>query len=325
MLRRRIWCETLPYDRLRTPPVLSLLRSYALDILLAVRPYDLAELPQTLRACTHAGVSVTLWPMVANDAGRWASTRNATVFTTFALETLRTVQDLRDASPAGMVIDLEPSVHTVAAMFSYTPVSARKREKLAVPEALAMYTRLVAILRDRGIPPSAAVIPLCLYDPLPPAFQPWQRAMGTPVDALPWDHVTAMLYTSIFEGWSRGFFRRPDAVSLLADGCLRVHQRFGLAAGASLGAVGVGALGDEPVYRAPQELSEDVAVARACGIDDLALFDLGGVLARPPAEAWLDAFTHTPPLRAAPPLTLRARVSLAAAHAPGAMVRLLGR
>jgi hypothetical protein len=41
------------------------------------------------------------------------------------------------------------------------------------------------------------------------------------------------------------------------------------------------------------------------------LFDLGGVLRRPPAEAWLEAFTQTPPAAQVPALTPRARAALA--------------
>jgi hypothetical protein len=77
----------------------------------------------------------------------------------------------------------------------------------------------------------------------------------------------------------------------------------------------VGALGDEPVYRAVRELREDVAAARAAGIEDLSLFDLGGVLARPPAEAWIEALVETPRGGgAAAPLTPRAQCALAAAR-----------
>ena len=53
----------------------------------------------------------------------------------------------------------------------------------------------------------------------------------------------------------------------------------------------MGALGDEPRYRDPSELAVDVAVARAGGVETLNLFDLGGVLRRGPAEAWLEALT----------------------------------
>ena len=44
--------------------------------------------------------------------------------------------------------------------------------------------------------------------------------------------------------------------------------------------------------------TEAVMTSASAGIDDLTLFDLGGVLKRPPIEPWLDAFTETEPARA---------------------------
>src|SRR6185369_4864072 len=140
-----------------------------------------------------------------------------------------------------------------------------------------------------------------------------------------WDHLTPMLYTSIIEGWSRGLLRRADARAVLSWSCARSLKKFGEVAGASLGAVGTGAFGDEPVYRSPAELADDVAVARAAGIDDLALFDLGGVLRRPPAEAWLEAFVETPPAASLPDPTWRARAALAGARVAGGALGVLGR
>ena len=100
------------------------------------------------------------------------------------------------------------------------------------------------------------------------------------------------MYTSILEGWSRGAIRRSHATALLTAASARARRRWGERAGVSLGCVGTGALVDEPVYRDPSELAEDAALARAAGCRDLSLFDLGGVLAREPAEAWLDAFAY---------------------------------
>src|SRR6185437_10729070 len=151
----------------------------------------------------------------------------------------------------------------------------------------------------------------------------WQEALGTPVFDVAWDHVSPMLYTSMIEGWSRGLLARGDARALLAAACRAALRRFGPAAGASLGAVGTGALGDEPTYRGPAELADDVALAGAAGVDDLALFDLGGVLRRPPAEAWLEAFTATEPAAQVPPPTWRARAAIAGMNGVGRAVGLL--
>jgi len=148
----------------------------------------------------------------------------------------------------------------------------------------------VVELHARGIATASAVWPLVALDP--PGQRGWQALLGTPVDALATERVSAMVYTSIFEGWSRGAIRRRDATALLSAATVRVTRRWGDRAGMSLGCVGTGALVDEPVYRDPSELAEDSALARAGGCHDLSLFDLGGVLGREPAEAWLDAFAH---------------------------------
>jgi hypothetical protein len=103
-----------------------------------------------------------------------------------------------------------------------------------------------------------------------------------------------MAYTSLFEGWSRGLVDRRRAETMLAM-CARLTRfRFGERAGISLGTIGVGAFEDEPCYRSPAELARDVAIAAAAGITELSVFDLGGILRRAPAEAWLEAFGAVP-------------------------------
>jgi hypothetical protein len=178
---------------------------------------------------------------------------------------------------------------------------------------------LVEALHGEGAAVSAAVALPVLFDRV--GVDAWQLALGTPVDGIAWDHVSPMLYTSILEGWSRGLLGRRDVRAILAWSCRASEARFGSLAGASLGAVGTGAFGDEPTYRDPAELADDVAVARAAGVEDLALFDLGGVLARPSVDSWLEAFTSPDPAPALPDPTLRARAFLGVA---GAARRLLG-
>jgi hypothetical protein len=184
----------------------------------------------------------------------------------------------------------------------------------AAREIAAAASRLEAL----GVAVVAAVAPPVLLDGH--AGRACERLLGTPVsDPAPhWARVSAMLYSSILEGWSRGFVDRAAARALVGWGCAATRARFGAErAGACLGAVGVGALGDEPVYRSPDELADDVAIARACGVDDLALFELAGVLAKartegPAApERWLAAFVETPAGAAPPPLPRAARAALA--------------
>jgi hypothetical protein len=140
----------------------------------------------------------------------------------------------------------------------------------------------------------------------------WQRFFGTPVDRLPVERFSPMLYTSLIEGYARGRLARADARVLLDAGARAVQRRFGSRASVSLGAVGTGVLGDEPTYRDARELADDVAIARAAGADHLLVYSLDGMLARDPYEAWLDAIVFTEPAESPPAATARTTAILGA-------------
>lgn len=296
---RRIYCETLPYEDVVRPATLALLRRFSLHLVLAVRPWQVRALPDVARALADAGIGLTVWPMVSDDDGRWASVENAASFAAFALDLARRFEGER-LSLEGMLVDLEPPFRASHAFVGSAAGAARVVAEAAASRVRAGRARayddgarrlsdVVRELRARGVRTSSAVWPLLVFDA--PPRDVWQRRFGTPIDDLSIDHVSVMAYTTIFEGWTRGVVRRRDALALLSDVGRRTAKRWA-DAGLSLGCVGTGAFGDEPIYRGPQELAEDVAVARAAGCRELSLFDLAGVLARSPAEAWLEAFVH---------------------------------
>ncbi|MBS2013103.1 MAG: hypothetical protein JST00_09465 [Deltaproteobacteria bacterium] len=289
----RIYSETLPYAEVVAPSTLRLLARHRLEVVLAVRPWQLAELPIVAGELASAGLSLSVWPMIADEDGRWANAQNAATFVRFVREV---VDGLERAGvlPREVLVDLEPPFAQARALATRGLRAVEARPRATTPplfdSAAILLARAVDELRDRGIATSSAVWPLVALDP--PGERGWQGLLGTPVDALATDRVSVMMYTSIVEGWSRGAVRRHHATALLSAATERAVRRWGERAGMSVGCVGTGAFEDEPVYRDPTELAEDVARVRASGCADLSLFDLGGVLARPPAEAWLDAFAH---------------------------------
>lgn len=323
---RRIYCETLPYEDVVRPATLALLVRFSLHLVLAVRPWQLHALPHVARLLEGAGIGLTVWPMVADDEGRWASVENASSFAAFVLEIARAFEGER-LSLEGMLLDLEPpfrashafvgsaggAVRVVAEAAASRVQSGRAR---AYERGAGRLADVVRELRERGVRTSSAVWPLLVFDA--PPHDVWQRRFGTPIDDLSTDHVSVMAYTTIFEGWTRGLLRRRDALALLSDLGRRTSDRWPNA-GLSLGCVGTGAFGDEPVYRSPRELAEDVSIARAASCSELALFDLAGVLARAPAEAWLEAFVHgaerAPVVEA--PMTRRVQIMLQLAQGLG--------
>jgi hypothetical protein len=317
-MRRRIWCETLPLAELGSREVVALLARFRVAPIVAVWPDTLAAARPVLDRLAATGLAPAVWPMLADREGRWLGAENAGRFGAF-------VEEIAEGlAPAEIVLDLEPPIAAMRATVAdralhvhMLPPGVGAASFQAAKSALSALERG---LHARGVAVSAAVAPPVLLD-----GGGWEERLGTPVAGIGWDHVSAMLYTSIIEGWSRGVLRRADTRGVLAGFARAAAQRFGARAGASLGAVGVGAFGDEPTYRSPAELADDVAITRAAGVDDLALFDLGGVLRRPPAEAWLEAFVATPAAVSPPAPTARARAALAGARLAGSAFTAIAR
>ncbi|MRG90475.1 hypothetical protein [Polyangium spumosum] len=301
----RIWCEMVAHADIAAPSVLAALAERRIGLVVAALPGPRADLVRLARSAKDRGLSFAVWPMLADTAGRWASVDNAERFSAY-VRALVDELDREGALPEEIAIDLEPPINRLRGMLALDRSAPRAPHPA---DGGASLRALVRDLRSRVPTPirvSAAVIPLVLFDDEAAGFERW---LGTPVGSIGWDHASVMVYTSLIEGYSRGLLRRDDVRPLLASSCLFTAARFGARAGVSLGAVGKGALGDEATYRSPRELADDVAIARAAGVEALTLFDLGGVLGRPPMEAWLDAFAFTAPAPCLPEATWRSRAT----------------
>ena len=115
--RRRVWSEEVPYGVLAGDAALAPLRRWGVELAVAVRPWHLPALPDLLRAARDGGITVSLWPMLADEEGRWANARNLVPYGALA----RRIVDAVAAAglpPAALNVDLEPPIAELRALLA---------------------------------------------------------------------------------------------------------------------------------------------------------------------------------------------------------------
>lgn len=312
-VRRRIYAEDVPGPELWAPRTQQLLRQHNLGLVFSVRPWTLEEAPKVVKACRDNGVSVSVWPMLRDEDGRWANARNIVLFSDL-VHRLMDALGPPSALPHELLVDLEPSVDPLRALLAHG-AKALRHLPLREPPSGVDWQRLVQRFQtltndvsSLGIAVAAAVVPLCVWGEGAPQ---WERLLGTPVRPIPWDRVETMLYTSMLEGFSKGVLARRDAEALLQQGCDAALRLFGEKASVAFGLLGPGALGGEPIYRDASELRRDVGIALGAKVLDFSLFDLKGLWGRADMQDWLQAYATEEPVLLPPPgFRARAAVSV---------------
>src|SRR5215831_11399485 len=111
-MRRRIWSETVPYDRLASREVVELLRRHDVAPIVAVRPGNARALAEVIARHRDAGAEVAIWPMLSDADGRWVSAKNEVRFRAFVNEVLDELTRA-GALPSEVAVDLEPPIEDV--------------------------------------------------------------------------------------------------------------------------------------------------------------------------------------------------------------------
>ncbi len=318
---RRIWSELFPLRELCSHEILTQLQRRGIQLLAAAQPADLDDALALVSRANEIELEIGLWPLLPDARGRWLHPGNAGEFADW-IETLLAAVDERGARIDSMAIDFEPPIDEVKGITEGRLGAARAWLRRPA-DASEAHRRLMDVIRGRGIEIIAALLPPLLLDGT--AGRGWHRALGVPWPEIGCDRANTMLYSTLFEGYSAGVVQRSDARALLSRFAGLALDRFGTRASVSLGCVGPGALGDERTYRDPEELADDVALTLGAGIEDVALFDLAGVLARPPIDRWLDALVSTKPASSRAQPTARASAILAGLSVTGVALDLFGR
>lgn len=276
----RLYSEHVPHEAIDAS-ILAQLAARRIELALAVFPDQVDRLELVMQRIRSANVRAVIWPLLDDARGRWPSASNTEAFAVH-------VSSIVERVPRGTILfDVEPPIEWTRAALHW--------RYLPRPRPCGSHAELARSLRDAGWAVEAVVPPMLVYG------EPWERLLGTPVSDLECERVEPMLYTTLFEGYSRGIVSRRVARDLL------VRMTHAANGAVSLGVIGGGAIGDERGYRNVDELREDVALARAAGATHLSLYALDGMLERGGLVRWLDAFVHTD-AGALPPRTRRGAI-----------------
>jgi len=279
--RRRVFIEHIEVDALRE--IGPLLARFDLEPIIAMPPGRETEAwADALRRIGGESGALGLWPLLDDDDGYWLHTHNLDVARprVDAVMAFARDQGLRVET---ICLDVEPPL-PVSARLAEGPAAAGRALAEAMlarstQDAPRVFRALISTLRAQGVEVYVTQLPTIA----------WGSAIGAMIGSLrgPANVEAIMLYSTMMERWFRS---RRAARAFFATTARRHARQTNPLPALALGCVGVGKLGDEPVFDRAEELKRDVEVARAAGIDDLALFSLEGVIGRRDPEQWLRAF-----------------------------------
>ena len=229
--------------------------------------------------------------MLENEKGRWLSNENIETFLEFCNRLIGISFD-KQVAPESLVLDVEPPISQMQEWWKPRLKKHTKQLKGHVRPKRPLGD-LKKALNQMSVDLHVAVLPLLALDN-DQSNSGWQSKLKAPDEWNRADVIHVMTYTTLFQGYSKGLINRNDTLRILDLFCSSSKKLFRERAALSLGCVGQGALGDEAIFKSPNELAIDVGLVKSKGVTNIAVFDLGGMVRRGPLDVWLDALTETP-------------------------------
>lgn len=299
----RVWYEYYTVEQALEQRTRDLLKSYNVSVGLAFMPGSMdTEHARLLRTWADDGIEVALWPLLTDAQGYWPNERNVDVYS----ETVKEICAWLDANGISLpwlAVDLEPPVYMMKQVKETAPLERlRAVRRLAIEnrdrgrfhDASRRFGQLNEFLHARGCR-TLVPIPSHVIPDLATGSTAIQDLLETPVSTVNWDLVTAMIYTSMLTGYSRGMVSARDAHWYLYSAMRDLKAALWERAAVSIGVTWIGKLGDEPYYKSPEELRPDVEAAKAALIEDITIYNLEGILKSPQPEAWFEMVLETEP------------------------------
>ncbi len=273
-------------------PQLPVFAEHGLTLFLGIGDDEIGDsrLLEFLRTAQREGVEVRAWLLLPFEYGYWPNEYNAEMFAGAALNAARWFTE--EGLPIDwIVVDMElgyqklMEVMALAESGDYGALAGAllgNLDPVHFVRASAVFQQLVDDLHGRGFHVMVVTYPQVLDD-----LSDWdcslQDLLDIPVSTVAWDEVSTMVYTTMFSEVGEALFGTPFGPDLVYSYARSTVQAFGMWQ-ASI------ALGIAADMTGPEQLEEEVAAAKAAGIQRIQVYSYRGVHAASNEDAWHEAF-----------------------------------
>ncbi|MDP8225932.1 MAG: hypothetical protein P9L99_21405 [Candidatus Lernaella stagnicola] len=274
---------------------LPILAEYNLALFLGMDSVDLGNptLLNLLRAAEAQGVEVRAWLLLPYSSGYWPGELNAEEFAATALDFAAWFLE-EEVAVEWIVVDMETDVNLMGQINAlldegkYFEVALLLLDQVSPEQfdlASQVYQQMVDDLYGLGFYSMVVTAPMFLDD-VPDGDTFLQDAMNIPVSTVRWHEVSTMVYTTTFEE----YLGLPFGAHIVYDYAATTVEYYPNTASIALG------LSHQMLE--PAELAQEIAAAKAAGVERIQVYSYNCTLAHPNPEDWHATFTtpaQTPP------------------------------
>ena len=276
-----LWSEFIEHGEVLEQ--IPALEAHSISLYQNIRSEQIGD-PETgafLEQAACQGIEVRAWLTLPEEEGYWPNEKNADIFIEKALELARWIRS-SGLPIEWIVVDMEPDLQLMEALIAAAEEGRWLEAAMLIlgnrdPESYAAsvdaYTGLVEALHEMGFKVMVVTFPLVLDD-LGDGDDNVQDLLNTPVNRIPWDEVSFMVYTTIFTK----FLGIPMEPYLIYSYGLDAVRHYGERAAVDLGVVGAGGMVEGEGIKDIQELRAQVGAARAAGLERIHVYSLEGIL-----------------------------------------------
>jgi hypothetical protein len=292
----RTWAEYLTPGDATKKSVIRLLKKYDVNLGMAFPAGSMnKDFARMFAEYEQAGVATSVWALLPDNAGYWANEGNAKEYT----EYVYSIYDWADRNKFGipwLAVDLETPHSQAIALKEARGLDLLRcardfykanRNPGRFYDAGTVYAKLAGAMRARGVKTVTAASNF-VADDFKMSTIGFQDLLETPISTVGWDVISFMIYTSMFAGYFGSIFSRAGACRYLYSTMSDMKEALWSRAAVSIGCTYIGKLGDEPYYKTPKELLPDMQAAKAALVDDIAIYNLEGILRSPKPEEWFE-------------------------------------